>query len=132
MMKEKKKSPTESFRVAEAPGAFAPASPANVAELCEKFGIKREAYARLAGLSLRTVASLASGRSLSKATQKQVTEATRLIEALGGILEPEALGAWLEAPNPAFGGSSPLQIAERGEADRLWRMVYELGSGEPL
>ena len=25
----------------------------------------------------------------------------------------------------------PLQVIERGETDRIWRMVYELDSGEP-
>ena len=34
-------------------------------------------------------------------------------------------------PNPAFDGSTPLQVVERGETDRVWRMVYELESGEP-
>jgi hypothetical protein len=33
--------------------------------------------------------------------------------------------------NPAFDGSTPLQVIERGETDRIWRMVYELESGEP-
>jgi len=28
-------------------------------------------------------------------------------------------------------GSTPLQVIERGETDRIWRMVYELESGEP-
>ncbi len=32
---------------------------------------------------------------------------------------------------PAFDGSTPLQVIERGETDRIGRMVYELESGEP-
>jgi hypothetical protein len=39
--------------------------------------------------------------------------------------------AWLETPNEAFDGSTPLQVIERGESDRLWRMIYFLRSGEP-
>lgn len=38
---------------------------------------------------------------------------------------------WLETPNEAFEGSTPLQVIERGESDRIWRMVYFLRSGEP-
>ena len=38
---------------------------------------------------------------------------------------------WLKDPNPAFDGSTPLQVIERGETDRIGRMVYELESGEP-
>jgi hypothetical protein len=41
------------------------------------------------------------------------------------------IGPWLKDPNPAFDGSTPLQVIERGETDRIWRMVYELESGEP-
>ncbi len=33
--------------------------------------------------------------------------------------------------NPAFDGSTPPQVIERGETDRIWRRVYELESGEP-
>jgi hypothetical protein len=31
----------------------------------------------------------------------------------------------------AFDGSTPLQVIERGETDRIWRMIYELEFGEP-
>jgi hypothetical protein len=37
--------------------------------------------------------------------------------------------AWLDTPNDAFGGLKPVEVTERGEADRLWRMIYFLGSG---
>ena len=47
------------------------------------------------------------------------------------LVSPEASGPWLKDPNPAFDGSTPLQVIERGETDRIWRMVYELESGEP-
>jgi len=38
---------------------------------------------------------------------------------------------WERSSRPAFDGSTPLQVVERGETDRIWRMVYELESGEP-
>jgi hypothetical protein len=41
------------------------------------------------------------------------------------------LTSWLNAPNKAFGGVPPLQVIERGETDRVWRMVYFLESGTP-
>lgn len=44
---------------------------------------------------------------------------------------PEQLATWLKAPNKAFGGSQPLQVIERGEIDRIWRMIYFLESGSP-
>ena len=41
------------------------------------------------------------------------------------------VGRWLKQPNPAFDGSTPLQVVERGEMDRIWRMLYDLESGQP-
>jgi hypothetical protein len=34
-----------------------------------------------------------------------------------------------DIPNLAFEGSTPLQVVERGESDRLWRMIWELRMG---
>jgi hypothetical protein len=42
------------------------------------------------------------------------------------------VGEWLKTPNEAFDGSTPLQVIERGESDRIWRMIYQLQTGEPL
>lgn len=55
-----------------------------------------------------------------------------LLEALADLTQNrEEVTAWLETPNEAFDGSTPLQVIERGESDRLWRMIYFLRSGEP-
>lgn len=58
--------------------------------------------------------------------------APELREALVDLIHNQAeVTAWLETPNEAFEGSTPLQVIERGESDRLWRMIYFLRSGEP-
>ncbi len=49
-----------------------------------------------------------------------------LFEALEDVIEPEAIGAWLQRPNKQFDGSTPLQVIERGETDQLWRMICQL------
>lgn len=54
-----------------------------------------------------------------------------MAEALSRLVDAKATGSWLMQPNPAFDGSTPLQVIERGESDRLWRMIYELESGQP-
>jgi Protein of unknown function (DUF2384) len=54
-----------------------------------------------------------------------------LFDELKKLIASENVGLWLKEPNPAFDGSTPLQVVERGEADRIWRMIYELESGEP-
>lgn len=47
------------------------------------------------------------------------------------LMEPTQVGRWLKQLNSAFDGSTPLQVVERGEIDRIWRMLNELESGQP-
>ncbi len=46
-------------------------------------------------------------------------------------MEPAQVGRWLKSPQPAFDGSTPQPVVERGEMDRIWHMLYDLGSGQP-
>jgi hypothetical protein len=54
---------------------------------------------------------------------------SRLFKALAEVVPASQIGPWLDIPNPAFEGSTPLQVVERGESDRLWRMICELRMG---
>ncbi|HUG89585.1 MAG TPA: antitoxin Xre/MbcA/ParS toxin-binding domain-containing protein [Planctomycetaceae bacterium] len=63
--------------------------------------------------------------------RRKLRETDRLVEALSDVIRGEVIGQWLVRPNEAFGGLTPLEVIERGEIDRVWRMVYELGSGMP-
>ena len=58
-------------------------------------------------------------------------EMDRLLTSLARVMEPTQVGRWLKAPNPAFDGSTPLQVVERGELDRIWRMLFDVESGQP-
>lgn len=53
-----------------------------------------------------------------------VTE--RLRAALAELMPPAKLDEWLRTSNPAFEGQSPMQLMERGESDRLWRMIFQI------
>jgi hypothetical protein len=53
----------------------------------------------------------------------------RLRSALAQIMPAEAVGQWLRDPNPAFENQPPLQVIERGETDRLWRMIFQIDAG---
>jgi DNA-binding transcriptional regulator YdaS (Cro superfamily) len=103
----------------------------NVGSFCDTFRLKQEAVARLTGYSPRAVADWASGKPLSQSSAQRVTEIERLCDALGKVVKPDSIGRWLQTPNDAFDGSTPLQVIERGEVDRLWRMIHRLESGEP-
>jgi hypothetical protein len=60
---------------------------------------------------------------------RRLREIERLQDRLAEVVQAGAVLAWLETPNPAFGGLKPLEVIERGEIDRLWNMIFYLKSG---
>jgi DNA-binding transcriptional regulator YiaG len=102
-----------------------------VKDLTHRYGISCDTLTRMTGFSLRAVSNWSQGSKPSSSTARRLTEIKRLFAALENLVSPDAIGPWLKEPNPAFDGSTPLQVIERGETDRIWRMVYELESGEP-
>jgi hypothetical protein len=56
-------------------------------------------------------------------------EIKSFLHKLAEVVDPEAIPAWLESPNPAFDGLKSLEVIERGEIDRLWDMIFYLESG---
>lgn len=96
------------------------------------FGLTQPVMVRLTGYSPRSVASWSKGVKATEPARRKFTELGRLFDALNDLMEnPRQLAEWLQEPNPAFDGSTPVQVIERGESDRLWRMIYALESGEP-
>jgi hypothetical protein len=100
-------------------------------DMTTRYGISYDTLTRMTGFSLRAVSNWSQGSKPSSSTGRRLAETKRLFAALEKLVSPEAIGPWLKDPNPAFDGSTPLQVIERGETDRIWRMVYELESGEP-
>jgi len=49
--------------------------------------------------------------------------------ALATVIDELSADGWLERPNKQFDGSTPLQLIERGETDRIWRMISQLRDG---
>ena len=103
----------------------------SVKGLASRYRISYDTLTRMTGFSLRAVSNWSQGTKPSSSTARRLTEIKRLFAALEKLVSPEAIGPWLKDPNSAFDGSTPLQVIERGETDRVWRMVYELESGEP-
>ncbi len=102
-----------------------------VKDFCDSYGVNQDTFTRLTGFSPRAVAHWAQGRRPSASTERRLSELGRLFDELEKLIADEKIGPWLKEPNPAFDGSTPLQVVERGETDRIWRMLYELESGEP-
>ena len=71
------------------------------------------------------------GKRPSDATLRRWREMERLLGGLGKVMKGDGIDRWLRRPNRAFEGSTPLQVIERGESDRIWRMIYEAASGKP-
>lgn len=95
------------------------------------FNLPQPVVVRLTGFSPRSVAKWSQGEAPSPKQEKALVEMDRLLDGLARVMEPTQVGRWLKAPNPAFDGSTPLQVVERGELDRIWRMLFDVESGQP-
>jgi Protein of unknown function (DUF2384) len=104
---------------------------AAVRDITDRFGVRRETLSRMTGFSPRAVAEWAGGKEPSAPAKKVFVETDRLLDALARLMQPKEVGHWLKEPNPAFEGSTPVQVIERGQMDRIWRMLYYAESGEP-
>ena len=60
--------------------------------------------------------------------QRCYTEIDRLRVALANVMNPDYVSTWLNKPNPAFDGSTPLDVIARGEIDRVWASASYLES----
>ncbi len=133
----KARKPGAPLRLHSKAGAFLGSSAANAASrfdvknFCQAYAVTHDTFTRLTGFSPRAVAHWVQGRKPSSSTQRHLTEVRRVFEALELLVARKAIGPWLKEPNAAFEGSTPLQVIERGEMDRVWRMIHELESGEP-
>lgn len=104
----------------------------NAREIRGHLGLTQARMARLLGVSTRKMSELESpGSPPRPETRRRLTEIDRLSRALGEIMDAADLGPWLDIPNDAFEGSTPLQLVERGEIDRLWQMIHTVRTGQP-
>ncbi len=97
----------------------------------DTFHLPQPLLVRLTGFSPRSVAKWSQGDTPSAKQEKALVEMDRLLDGLSRVMEPVQVGRWLKQPNNAFDGSTPLQVVERGELDRIWRMLFDLESGQP-
>ncbi|HEX4141911.1 MAG TPA: helix-turn-helix domain-containing protein [Pirellulales bacterium] len=103
----------------------------SVVTLRKEFGLNRKMFARLTGYSERAIAQWESGTALGGASVQKMNEMLRLHRALAEVMKADFVPQWLQQPNDAFGGLKPIEVVERGEIDRIWRMIYLLESGTP-
>lgn len=111
---------------------IAPAATINVLDIRKGYGMSRARFHRFSGFSERALANWETKKvTPDKATVRKFLELLRLRQELSKVIRPEAIGEWMDTPNPAFNDLKPIEIVERGQADRIWRMVFELEAGMP-
>jgi hypothetical protein len=122
-------------RVKESAGvygaAFKTEGAPELRDIAEKFGLRQDVLSRMTGFSVRAVAGWARGEKPSAPVRRALTEMDRLLDSLSRLMKPKEVGKWLKEPNAAFDGSTPVQVIERGQIDRIWRMLYFVEAGEP-
>jgi hypothetical protein len=110
-------------------GGRHPATPLSASAVRQRFGVSRKMFSRLAGFSERAIADWEGGKPVSEPGLRRIKELDRFRERLTEVIASQALGGWLDTPNPALEGLKPLEVIERGEIDRLWNMIFYLESG---
>ncbi len=103
----------------------------DVRAIRQSMGLTRKVFSRLSQFSERAIADWEAGEKLSGQSRQRMVELERLQQALATVVDPQYIGEWLQTPNDAFNGLKPLEVVERGQIDRIWRMVYVLESGVP-
>ena len=106
-----------------------PARPPSVITPRSLLGVKKKVFSRLAGFSERAITDFEAGKKVSEALARRMKELTQFQKRLAKVVKANAIPAWLETPNPAFEGLTPVEVVERGQIDRLWDMIYFLESG---
>lgn len=79
-------------------------------------------------ISVESVRQLALQSGLSLETLRHI-DFNGMYQALAELVQPSAIGPWLEKSNKYLEGLSPLQLIERGESERVWRMIRQLQEG---
>jgi transcriptional regulator with XRE-family HTH domain len=100
--------------------------------LRQRHGLSQALLARLLDVSLRTVSGAESGAAAPAQLRRNLTQVSRLCEALGEAMDPDFVGHWLDQPNEMLGGLKPVEAIERGQLDLVWQVVEGLRSGSSL
>jgi DNA-binding XRE family transcriptional regulator len=123
-----KSAPDPNFQQSEVKKAKAD----HVAKTRRELGITQEIFARMIGVSARSVAGWEKGSPINEGSYRRVREMERLASTLKQVMKADFIPQWLVTPNEGMGGISPVQALESGANDRFWRSVFLLGSGLPL
>ena len=95
-----------------------------IKDFCRRTRVSLDTFTRLLGVSRRAVGGWISGNERpNRSNQKKLNELLRLFTALNELVELSKIGPWLEQANSELNGATPLEVIERGESDRIWRII---------
>jgi len=100
-----------------------------LSSLAKEAGMNYDMLAKALSVSRRSISGWLSGQEPERINRVRINEFGRLVAELRIIIRPEKLKSWWNQPVANFGGSTPLQVLERGETDRIWRMIWEIDEG---
>jgi len=123
-LKSRAESEARLKRVAEVDRPKAPATYAR-----DKWGVDRATFARMTGVSERTIGEWERSGPKGGSNLRAIIVLDRLYDSLCRVVKPEHILPWLKATNPAFDPLTPIEILERGQIDRIWRMIFEMETG---
>jgi DNA-binding transcriptional regulator YiaG len=107
-------------------------SAGSVAAVRKNLGLTQELFARLIGVTQRSITAWENGGEINDVSLRRVREMDHLAEELRKSMREDFIPHWLVSPNEGLGGISPIEAMERGEAARVWRSVFLMGSGIPV
>ncbi|MGA2439719.1 MAG: helix-turn-helix domain-containing protein [Tepidisphaeraceae bacterium] len=108
------------------------AGQSEVRALRKRYGLSQELLSQLLDVSLRTASGVESGTVAPSRVRRNLSQVSRLGEALGEAMDFDHIGQWLSEPNEMLGGLKPVEAIERGRIDLVWQVVEGLRSGSPL
>lgn len=100
--------------------------------LRKRYALSQELLSRLLDVSLRTASGIESGMAAPSRIRRNLTQVSRLGEALGEAMDSSHVGRWLSEPNEMLGGLKPVEAIERGHIDLVWQVIEGLRSGSQL
>jgi len=134
MTARKKKTVRSSPRVVRSRAAktTAASSESSSSALRAKLGLTRPVFARLAGVSERTVADWERTTEARPGAERALREIRSVVDACERVMKPEFVGTWLVTPIGSLGGFKPIELIERGETERVLRALFFVEAGIPL
>jgi DNA-binding XRE family transcriptional regulator len=100
-----------------------------VAQVRRNWGVDRATFARMAGITERTIGEWERNKPKEGSNLRAIIELDRLYDALCRVVKPEYIRPWLEITNPAFDPLTPIEVLQRGHIDRVYQMIFEMEIG---